>query len=139
MRKRLKRPMLLLLILMLICSLFLVSCGKESKDGPVSDPSDGPQEGAEEEYTEYTFRNAKLLSDHYKKHGIEMGFPDEESYEKAASLVANDPDSLHKTEKEDGDDVYFLEETGEFVVISTDGYIRTYFIPRAGKDYFDRQ
>ena len=31
---------------------------------------------------------------------------------------------LHKIEEEDGDDVYYLEETNEFVIVSTDGYIR---------------
>ena len=40
---------------------------------------------------------------------------------------------------ERGDDVYYLEETNEFVVVSTDGYIRTYFLPDGGKAYFDRQ
>lgn len=46
---------------------------------------------------------------------------------------------LYKTEKEDGDDVYYKEDTNEFVVVSTDGYIRTYFNPDSGKKYFDRQ
>ena len=31
------------------------------------------------------------------------------------------------------------EETNEFVVVSTDGYIRTYFNPSDGIDYFNRQ
>ena len=53
-------------------------------------------------------------------------------------MIGN-PDSLHKLEKEDGDDIYYLEETNEFVVVSTDGYIRTYFCPDAGKKYFDKQ
>ena len=94
-----------------------------------------------EEYTEaaYYFRNSKLLDQHFQKHGIEMGFSSAEEYEAAASAVVNNPKSLHKTEAEDGDDVYYLEETNEFVVVSTDGYIRTYFLPDGGKAYFDRQ
>ena len=44
-----------------------------------------------------------------------------------------------KIEKEDGDTVYYVEATNEFVVLSTDGYIRTYFLPDSGKRYFDRQ
>ena len=47
--------------------------------------------------------------------------------------------ALSKTEKEDGDNVYYVEESNEFVVISQDGYIRTYFNPSAGIDYFNRQ
>lgn len=93
----------------------------------------------EENIKEYTFRNEKLLKSHYEKHGIEMGFSSSEEYESSASDVVNDPESSHKTEKEDGDDVYYKEDTNEFVVVSNDGYIRTYFNPDAGKKYFDRQ
>ena len=87
----------------------------------------------------YTFRNDTYLQQHYEKHGIEMGFDSPESYEAAASAVINNPDALTKTEAEDGDYVYYLEDTNEFVILSTDGYIRTYFYPSAGKSYYDRQ
>ena len=90
------------------------------------------------DYQEYHFRNENLLKSHYEKHGKEMGFSSSEEYELSASDVVNDSESLHKTEKEDGDDVYYKVDTNEFVV-STDGYIRTYFNPDAGKKYFDRQ
>lgn len=90
-------------------------------------------------YTEYRFRNKSLLNNHYEKHGIEMGFESAEEYEKAASDVVNSPDALYKKEKEDNDDIYYIEETNEFVVVSTDGYLRTYFLPDKGKAYFDRQ
>lgn len=87
----------------------------------------------------YTFRNDRLLNQHYEKHGIEMGFATIEEYVAAANAVINHPDALHKQEAEDNDDVYFLEATNEFVVVSTDGYIRTYFIASAGIDYYNRQ
>ncbi|MBQ8825816.1 MAG: hypothetical protein IJ007_01840 [Oscillospiraceae bacterium] len=87
----------------------------------------------------YYFRNQSTLDSHYEKHGIEMGFASAEEYEAAASAVINSPDALYKTEKEDGDGVYYIEQTNEFAVLSTDGYIRTYFLPSAGKAYFDRQ
>ena len=87
----------------------------------------------------FHFRSEKLLNDHYEKHGAEMGFASPEEYEKAASAVVNDPESLHKLEKDDGDDVYYLEKTNEFVVVSTDGYIRTYFLPDAGIAYYNKQ
>ncbi len=88
---------------------------------------------------QYYFRSKKLLESHYEKHGIDMGFASKEEYEAAASAVVNNPDALHKTEKEDGDDIYYLEDTNEFVVVSTDGYLRTYFLPDAGKKYYDKQ
>lgn len=86
-----------------------------------------------------TFRSESLREDHYQKHGIEMGFVSAKEYEKAASAVVSDSRALHKLEKEDGDDVYYIEETNEFVIVSTDGYIRTYFYPRDGIEYFERQ
>ena len=88
---------------------------------------------------EYTFKNNYRLEDHFEKHGKEMGFKDAESYEDAASDVVNNPEALHKTEKEDGDDVYYVEKTNEFVVVSPDGYIRTYFNPDDGINYYNRQ
>ena len=91
------------------------------------------------EMKQYYFRTEKLLKQHYDKHGREMGFSSPEEYRLAACRVINDPMSLHKTEKEDGDDIYYLEETNEFAVVSTDGYIRTYFCPDSGKKYYDKQ
>ncbi|SCY26658.1 hypothetical protein SAMN02910292_01257 [Lachnospiraceae bacterium XBB2008] len=100
--------------------------------------ADEPDTGAaEEEPIRYEFRNRNLLDKHYDKHGIEMGFASAEEYEAAASAVVTDPRALHKLEEEDGDDVFYLEDTREFVVVSTDGFIRTYYY--ASKDYFDRQ
>lgn len=94
---------------------------------------------AEVTVAEITFRSQKLLDQHYDKHGIEMGFDSAEEYELAAYKVTIHPDTLHKIEAEDGDNVYYREETNEFVVVSQDGYIRTYFNPSAGIDYYNRQ
>ena len=99
--------------------------------------SDTGEENAD--YVTYSFRSSSLLEQHYEKHGIEMGFSSAEEYEKAASDVVNNPDALHKTEAEDGDYVYYVEETNEFVILSTEGYIRTYFNPSSGIDYYNRQ
>lgn len=97
----------------------------------------------DDSYVEYHFRSEKLLNQHFEKHGGEFsdyfGYETAEEYEKGASDVINDPNALHKTEAEDGDEVYYLESTNEFVILSTDGYIRTYFLPSGGIDYFNRQ
>ena len=85
------------------------------------------------------FRNEKLLEQHYDKHGREMGFPSPAAYEQAAGEVAENPKSLHKKQRKDGDDVYFLESGNDFVVVSGDGYIRTYFRPHDGIKYYNRQ
>ena len=101
--------------------------------------SEAAETSSENDDTQYAFRSSKLLNQHYQKHGIDMGFSSAEEYEKAAGEVIKNPNSLHKLEAEDGDDIYYLEETNEFVVVSTDGYIRTYFNPDRGIDYYNRQ
>ncbi|MCR5734649.1 MAG: hypothetical protein K6G22_08595 [Lachnospiraceae bacterium] len=87
----------------------------------------------------FRFRNDKRLSEHYEKHGIEMGFDSKEDYAAAADKVIHDPESLHKLEAEDSDYVFYLEKTNEFVIVSDDGYIRTYFNPSDGIRYYNRQ
>lgn len=94
-------------------------------------------------YVEYYFRSQSQLDSHFSKHGYEFdgdfNYETAEDYENGASDVINNPNALYKTEAEDGDHVYYIEATNEFVVLSTDGYIRTYFRPNAGIDYFNRQ
>lgn len=92
-----------------------------------------------QEQTHYTFRTKEQLADHFERHGVEMGFEDEDAYVEGANRVISSPDALHKLQAEDGDDVYYIEETNEFVVVSGDGYIRTYFEPDDGIDYYERQ
>lgn len=93
----------------------------------------------DDNYVEYHFRNEKLLNQHFEKHGGEFDYPTAQDYEKGASDVINNPDALFRTEAEDGDGVYYIELSNEFVILSTDGYIRTYFRPSGGIDYFNRQ
>ena len=113
---------------------------KESVEDFLSENIAQPsQESSETVTSDLCFRNEKLLQDHYEKHGIEMGFADAKAYEDAARSVVLNSESLHKIEAEDGDDVYYLESTNEFVIVSTDGYLRTYYKPRNGKAYFDKQ
>ena len=117
-------------LLLVFVMLVLGACGTISQEASSEEIS---------EYVEYRFKSEKLLNQHYEKHGIDMGFASAEEYEKAASDVINNPDALSKLEKEDGDVVFYIEDTNEFVVLSTEGYIRTYFLPDAGKSYYDRQ
>ena len=83
------------------------------------------------------FKNRERLEEHFEKHNEDFGYECAEDYEDGANAVIQNPDSLCKLEKEDGDYVYFLENTEEFVVVSPQGIIRTYY--KADRDYFDRQ
>ena len=117
-----------------------------SQQSSVPDTESSRQEVSEQdessrEYTKYSFRSKKLFDQHFQKHGSEFGDITQEEYLRLANdLLNSDSDTvLHKTEKEDGDDVFFDTVTGYFLVLSTDGYIRTFFVPDKGIDYFNRQ
>ena len=106
--------------------------------------TDGDSKNPDISYTgtaanDISFRNSELLNEHFQKHGVDMGFSSASAYETAAKKVVENSHSLHKIEAEDGDDVYYLESTNEFVIVSTDGYIRTYFKPDDGIAYYNRQ
>lgn len=94
-------------------------------------------------FVQYRFRSEKLLNQHFEKHGSEFeedfNYQTAIDYEKGANNVINNPHALFKYEAEDGDSVYYIEASNEFVILSTDGYIRTYFRPTNGIDYFNKQ
>ena len=111
-------------------------------DNVIEEITEATEESTTEEAVEtvtYEFRKQQYLDEHFAKHGEEFDYETAEEYLAGANRVINDPNSLYKTEAEDGDHIYYLESTNEFVVVSTDGYIRTYFKPSAGIDYFNRQ
>lgn len=90
---------------------------------------------------QYTFRSLQLWESHYQKHGDEFGFNSKEEYLRGANnLIRSDnPNLLTKYDKDDGDKLFYLESTNEFLVLSVDGYIRTYFKPDNGIRYFNKQ
>ena len=90
-------------------------------------------------WVEYEFRKDEYLTEHFEKHGDEFDYANEDEYLAGANKVINSKDALHKTEAEDGDYIYYIKASNEFVVVSKDGYIRTYFKPSAGIDYYNRQ
>ena len=97
----------------------------------------------DDSYVAYYFRTKSQLNEHFEKHGAEFDgdfdYKTAEDYEAGASDVINNDEALFKYEKDDGDGVYYIEDTNEFVILSKDGYIRTYFRPTKGKKYFDKQ
>ena len=108
-------------------------------------PAPVESEEPDEIEVQYYFRSQAQYEQHYEKHGHEFipifGEITMEEYLMYANALiqSEDEEILTKTEKEDGDFMYFRPSTEEFLVLSTDGYIRTYFIPTAGIDYWNRQ
>lgn len=92
------------------------------------------------ENKQYTFRSKKLYDEHFKKHGAEFGDITKEKYlELANELINSDSDRVLHKDSADGDHMYFDQDTEYFLVLSDDGYIRTFFIPSAGIKYWNRQ
>ena len=94
---------------------------------------------SDEEGEIYRFKTEELLKANFEEYGKNMGFSSAAEYEQAASDVINNPDALHKTDTNDGFEDFYIVNTNEFVEVTTDGYIREYFKPDAGKLYFDSQ
>ena len=145
-----RSPLYLIAVLLLAVIIFFVQGRLDTREEPSETRNNETIESTKTtESTEntshgntensYAFRSEKLLNQHFEKHGIEMGFATAEEYLAAANKVILSPKVLHKKEAEDNDDVYYLEESNEFVVVSTDGYIRTYFLPEDGIRYYNRQ
>lgn len=127
-----KHPLMILLAMIIAVLGFIFN-------GPTFFLNHQDQSISNKEYVNYQFRNDTYLEDHFKKHKAEFNYSTASEYLEGANRVLQNPNVLHKIESEDGDDVYYLEATNELVVISKDGYIRTYFKPSDGLDYFDRQ
>lgn len=134
-----KLPVGIALVICIIAALYGTGNLPQGGQGESTSVQQSQERQAGTQEIVYTFRSKDQLEDHYERHGREMGYPDEQSYVEGANRVVASPDALHKLEKEDGDDVYYLEETNEFVIVSTRGYIRTYFEPEDGIDYYNRQ
>ena len=136
-----RNPLYLIAVLLLAVVIFFVQGRLDTREEPSETRKSETTESISHENTEnsYAFRSEKLLNQHFEKHGIEMGFATAKEYLAAANKVISSPKVLHKKETEDNDDVYYLEESNEFVVVSTDGYIRTYFLPEDGIKYYNRQ
>lgn len=113
----------------------------EITSADIPEASEDDLSETEKAFQKYYFRSEKLFDSHYEKHGAEFGDITQDEYLDLANELINaeGENILHKTEKEDGDFLYYDTETNEFLVLSTDGYIRTFFKPSAGLDYWERQ
>ena len=85
------------------------------------------------------FRTPEKLIEHFYEHGEQTKCDSAEEYLIKANMVIQNPESQSKYETDEGDNdkIYYLSETGEIVFVSTEGYIRTYFV--ADDEYFERQ
>ena len=85
--------------------------------------------------------NPKTLMKHYYRHGEEVGASSAADYEGMAITFANDVDNVQHDSyvDEHGSTHKFSYETGEFIIVSNDGTIITYFIPTSGNAYWENE
>ena len=91
------------------------------------------------------FRSQERLDEHWAKHGGEfasLGIADEAAYLRAAQALRDAPvggDVREIRRAADGVISRFDVHSGAFEAFGADGVIRTFFRPRDGERYFERQ
>ena len=90
------------------------------------------------EFAEYWTSEFNEL-EHFKRHGKQMGFNKINDYSKAAKKFANSNERGTKSFRAKDRSIYkYNSRTNEFVIISKEGKIVTYFSPDT-RYYFDDQ
>ena len=80
------------------------------------------------------------MDSHYNKHKDEFGNISKDKYlEGANDLINSSGDDILTKVRNNGDELFYNTKTNEFAVKTKDGYLRTYFKPTDGLDYFNRQ
>lgn len=80
------------------------------------------------------------LKKHVNMHMKQLGFGSKEEYRAHAVSFANKVDrenNISYVRPRTGETVKFSTKTGEFAVITKDGYVTTYFRPDTGINYYN--
>ncbi|WP_018130917.1 hypothetical protein [Effusibacillus pohliae] len=90
------------------------------------------------------FASQEQLDSHYQKHVIEQkefgNISKQEYLKRAQTLVTSPPgDSILTKTRSNGDRLYYNKTTNEFAAVTKDGIIKTFFKPKDGIDYFNKQ
>ncbi len=85
--------------------------------------------------------NQSTLSDHFRRHGEEMGCPTIESYNANAVKFANTVDRKNNISfvARNGSTYKFNKADGTFAIITKHGIVITYFRPKNGYEYYKAQ
>ena len=102
----------------------------------------GNNAGVPTEHINYPYAqcfNPATLSDHYYRHGRDVGAESMLEYEGMAIDFANDVNNVTHDSfvDEHGTTYKYSYETGEFVIVEENGTVITYFIPAGGDSYWE--
>ena len=104
----------------------------------------GNSRGTPTEHINYKYAkdfNRSTISIHFSEHGKEVGASSKDDYIAKAIKFANSIDRKKNVSfiDEKGSTYKYQEQTNKFAIIDKNGIIITYFKPKDGKDYYDRQ
>ena len=87
------------------------------------------------------FRSTHLLEDHFTRYGIQFGPINIQQYLKLAQQLRDTPPGkgILISKRPDGGGSKFDVKRGWFVAYDGDGTLRTFFKPKDGVRFFDRQ
>lgn len=87
------------------------------------------------------FVSEQLFQKHYDKHLSEFGEISKERYLEKANALADAPlsEDIVQLVRSDGSIAKYCYSTNEFVVVTADGNIRTYFKPETKEAYWDEE
>lgn len=102
----------------------------------------GGKQGHKTKHTGFAWAkdfNSKTLTDHFNRHGAQMGCSTKEAYAAHAVKYANHVDRKNCISFIDkhGSTYKYNKKTGEFAIIKKDGIVITYFKPKDGKKYYE--
>ncbi|UCB56616.1 MAG: hypothetical protein JSV30_05245 [Candidatus Omnitrophota bacterium] len=85
------------------------------------------------------FATEERLIEHFRKHGAEFGYKHPNEYLWGAQKLISAGEGVLTHSRSDGDKLFYHPGSNEFAVLSARGYIRTYFKPNSGYQYWQRQ
>lgn len=87
------------------------------------------------------FRTQHLLEEHFGKYGADFGRITQDQYLRLAQQLRDSRPGKNTLEakRPDGSGAKFDRRHGWYVAYDGDGTIRTFFVPREGLRYFERQ
>ncbi len=115
--------------------------GTRTADSAAAAPAPSANANAPGWGADVGFRSRAHLAEHFAKHGAEMGASSAADYLRQAQSLRDRPagGDVLELRRADGAVCRFDRASGAFLAANADGTIRTFFKPRNGERYFERQ
>jgi uncharacterized phage infection (PIP) family protein YhgE len=82
-----------------------------------------------------SFASQEKLTDHFERHGPQMGYQTEAEYLTGARNLIKGGEGVRTFTRQSGEVEYYKPQTNEYAVVRSNGVIKTYFAPDEGAEY----